>query len=137
MRKRIMSHNQSPQSTKKAKKVGWHRILARVWQEWLTPVEITVQSDIPVMTDPLEADLLLLRRHGKEWTLDQKERLPDGIRDSKASHILVEFKATESVNEFSVLQIEGYDYQYLQSQKLRRSELQSYLVSSKTYHPSD
>lgn len=129
-----MTKDHPKQAGKNSKKMGWHRILARIWQEWLTPVEIIVQPDIPVMTDPLEADILLLRREGNQWNAAQKERLPDGIRESKASHILVEFTATESVNEFSILQIEGYDYQYLRSQKLQRSELQSFLISSKNRH---
>ena len=58
----------------------------------LTPVGIEVSTNVDVMGNPPEGDMLLLRRHGRHWSEEQKARLPDGIRDSDAGHILIEFK---------------------------------------------
>ncbi len=69
-------------------KTRWHRILASVIQKWLTPVGISVQFDIPLTTDPLEADILLIK-HSKQLTAEQRYRLADGIRNSKAKYILL------------------------------------------------
>jgi hypothetical protein len=101
----------------------WHRILAALLANLLTPVHITVQTDVPLMTDPPEADILLLRREGDHWTQAQKERLPDGIRDSQAGHILIEFKATESLNRDKLIQILAYGYFYRQTQKLNEKDV--------------
>jgi hypothetical protein len=59
-------------------------------------------------------------------------RLPDGIRDSHASHILIEFKYTESVNEDAWLQTLGYDTFYKRAKHLAATEVQTFLVSAKT-----
>lgn len=79
-------------------KTFWHRLLGALLTYILTSVNISVQTDVPIMTDPPEVDILLLRRYDRQWTQDQRLRLPDGIRDSPAHTILIEFKATESVN---------------------------------------
>jgi hypothetical protein len=75
---------------------------------------------------------VLLRKERKDWSEEQKNRLPDGIRDCEASHILIEFKYTESVNENALLQALGYDYFYRRTQKLAEHEVGTFLVSSKT-----
>lgn len=48
-----MSKNQYPDTK-------WHRILASMLEEWLTPVGIHVQSEVPVGSDPPKMDILLL-----------------------------------------------------------------------------
>ena len=98
----------------------------------LTPVGIEVSTNVEVMGNPPEADILLLRRHGRHWSEAQKARLPDGIRDSDAGHILIEFKYTESLSENALRQAVGYDYFYQNSRKLQRHQLQSVVVSAKT-----
>lgn len=113
-------------------KTRWHRLLGSVLEQLLTPVGITVHTDVPVMSDPPEADIVLLRRHSRTWTPEQLARLPDGIRHSRASHILIEFKYTESVNEDALLQILGYDTFYKRAKHLSAGEVQSVLVSAKT-----
>lgn len=120
------------EKNQKKQKTGRRQILVSILQEWLTPVGVTVQHSIPILVQSPESDILLIRREGKEWTKEQMERLPDGIRDSQASHILVEFKAAEAINPTDVQQIEEDDQHYLESRKLKRKELQSFLVSSKT-----
>jgi hypothetical protein len=44
--------------------------------------------------------------------------LPDGIRNSKASHILIEFKYTESFNEKALQQALGYDFFFKRAKEL-------------------
>ncbi|MDM8535362.1 hypothetical protein QUF70_01265 [Desulfobacterales bacterium HSG17] len=70
-------------SQSKTSKTRWHRILGRLFKELLAPTGILVYTDIPVMGESPEADILLLRKNQKQWTKEQKSRLPDGIRDSR------------------------------------------------------
>ena len=118
------------------KKVLWHRLLGKLLEELLSPVDISVQMEVPVMSEPPKTDILLLRRQTEDWTPAQLERLPDGIRDSKASHILLEFKYTESLNEQSFRQALGYDYFYQHHKHLQRHEVQTFIISSKKTHSS-
>ena len=45
-----------------------HRLMGRIFEIALTPLDILVQSEIQMMSEPPRADLLLLRRKGKVWT---------------------------------------------------------------------
>ncbi|EDN71292.1 hypothetical protein BGP_0818 [Beggiatoa sp. PS] len=112
------------------KKTLWHQILGRIFEFLLADLEITILTDVKVMTHPPEADILLLRREHDYWTTEQLERLPDGIRESTARHILIEFKATESISKESFTQASSYDYFYKQSQKLADNELQTFVISA-------
>ncbi len=76
-----------------------HRILGKIYEIVLTPLDITVQSEIQMMSEPPRADLLLLRRNGSRWTQEQRRVLPDGIRDRHVRHHLLECKFSESVNQ--------------------------------------
>jgi len=113
-------------------KTRWHRLLGALLEQLLTPVGISVHCDVKVMTNSPEADILLLRRHSKYWTQAQKQRLADGIRDSTASHILLEFKYSESFNEKAMLQTLAYDFFYKRSHHLADKTVQSFIISSKT-----
>jgi len=84
------------------------------------------------MNDPPAVDILLLRRQQSQWTASQRALLPDGIRDSHASQILIEFKYTESLNEEVFGQALGYDLFYKRAKRLASSEVQAFLVSAKT-----
>ncbi len=84
------------------------------------------------MSQSPEADILLLRRARAHWSAEQKGRLPDGIRETTASHVLVEFKYTESFNNRAVRQAVGYDYFYQESHELKRHELHTVVASAKT-----
>ncbi len=119
-------------SNPKPRKTRWHRLLGRLLRELLTPTGILVCTDVPVMGDPPEADILLLRKKHRQWTEEQRSRLPDGIRDSRATHILIEFKYTESVNKDALIQTICYDYHYKKSHKLEERDVRTFLLSSKT-----
>jgi hypothetical protein len=120
-----------PESVKK-QKTSWHRLLARLLEIVLSPVDIEVLPDVSVMTDPPEADILLLRRQTAQWTAAQRALLPDGIRDSNASHVLIEFKYTQSFNEDALQQTLGYDIFYRRAKQVSHKELQTVLLSAKT-----
>ncbi len=114
-------------------KTRWHRILAGMFKELLTPLNITVLSDVRIMTDPPKIDVLLIRRETPQWTDEQLMRLPDGIRDTLADHILIEFKFTEPVNRNALNQALAYDTFFRRTQKsLNPEQIQTFVLSSKT-----
>ncbi|RKZ76099.1 MAG: hypothetical protein DRR19_28890 [Candidatus Parabeggiatoa sp. nov. 1] len=89
----------------KKSKTSWHRLLARLLEIVLSPLDIEVHPDLSVMTVPTkQKDIFLLRRNTPQWTAAQRARLPDAIRDSEASHILVELKYTQSFNAGALTQ---------------------------------
>ena len=96
-----------------------HRLLAKLLEIVLTPVDIVVESEIQVMSEPPKADVLLLRRRGKQWTEEQRKLLADGVRDRHAHHRLLKCKFSESVNESALQQALSYDYFYRQTQQLK------------------
>ncbi len=114
------------------KKTSWHRLLAKLLELLLSPVNIDVHHDMGVMTDPPEVDILLLKRQTAKWTAAQRALLPDGIRNSKASHILIEFKYTESFNEKALQQALGYDFFFKRAKELSDEKVQTVLLSAKT-----
>ena len=122
---------QTPEPPQRTVKTQWHRLLGKHLELLLTPVGITVQTEPQVMSEPPKVDILLLRREGTVWTPAQASLLPDGIRQSRASHILLEFKFTESVNGQVMQQAIGYDYFYRQAQQLGDGDAQSFVVSSR------
>ena len=126
-----MPNKNKPEDSTAPQKTFWHRLLARLLELILSPLDIEVQPDVGVMTEPPEADILLLRRKTGRWTKAQRAHLPDGIRDSDASHILIEFKYTESFNEAALGQATGYDVFFKRSKKLAASRVQTVLLSAK------
>jgi len=98
----------------------------------LTPVDVIVETELQVMSEPPKADVLLLRRRGRRWTEAQRQLLPNGVRDRNAHHHLLECKFSESVNEAALQQALSYDYFYRRTQQIKASELQTYLISART-----
>jgi hypothetical protein len=129
--KHFMPKQNKSQDSTEQQKTFWHRLLARLLELILSPLDIEVQHDVSVMAEPPEADILLLKRKTGHWTEAQRAHLPDGIRDSEASHILIEFKYTESFNEAALGQATGYDIFYKRSKKLAANKLQTVLLSAK------
>ena len=119
---------------KKAKKKSrtlWHRILGKILEELLTPFGISVHTETPVMSNPPQLDILILRRNQEQWTSEQLAILPDGIRDSQATDILLEFKYTESIDDDAWMQAFGYKFFYQQAQQLDDNQIQTFLLSAK------
>ena len=88
-------------------RVQYHQLLGMGMQLNLAAVQVNVTTESSVLTESPRVDILLLRREGAAWTDAQRARLPDGIRDSTAAHVLVEFKYTESVTEDGILRAAG------------------------------
>lgn len=119
--------NQQPQK--------WHKVFGEGFEKFLSGVDILVLTEVPVMSKSPEVDILLLRRNEPAWTTEQLKRLPDGIRQSKASHILLEFKYTESINRKAFLQAITYDYLYKEAKNLSEQEVQTFVVSAQKPQP--
>ena len=66
---------------KKQESRPWHELYGELLQLLLSPVDITVLIDPPVMSKSPKMDILILRNNGPVWTPAQRERLPEGIRD--------------------------------------------------------
>ena len=109
-----------------------HQLMGKLLEIVLTPVDVIVETELQVMSEPPKVDVLLLRRRGRRWTEAQRQLLPDGVRDRNAHHHLLECKFSESVNEAALQQALSYDYFYRRTQQLKVSELQTYLISART-----
>jgi len=94
-------------------------------------VGIKVLAEVSIMSRPPEIDVLLLHNQVPP-TEAQRVRLGDAIRDSQAAHILIELKYTETITEVTLKKAMGYDAFYRESKDLKESELQTFIVSSKT-----
>ncbi len=112
-------------------KTLWHQLFAKLLELLLTPVGIVVQTEFPVLIEPPRGDVLLLRRTGDHWTEEQRRYLPSGIHESDASHILIEFKATESLTADNVRRAASYDDFYRASQNLQKQEVLTVIISSR------
>jgi hypothetical protein len=110
----------------------WHTLFGALLDSMLTPLGVEVFIDLPVMKTPPEADIVLLRRDRPDWTPEQKAVLPDGIRESTAGHVILEFKYTQSLTEEALRQAIGYDYFYRESNHLTAHDVQTAVVSAKT-----
>ncbi|MBF0185879.1 MAG: DUF4351 domain-containing protein [Magnetococcales bacterium] len=106
--------------------------MAQAVEEPLTTVNIAVQTEVDVTSGSPKADIILLRREGGNWTKEQKAWLADGMRDTTAKDLLIEFKFTESLTNRICRQLLVYDHLYQEKQQLQRDDLTSFLLLSKT-----
>ena len=113
-------------------KTLWHRLLGKWLELLLTRVDIIVYTEPQIMSEPPKVDILLLRRNSPRWTPVQLRLLPDGVRESGASHILIEFKFTESLNRERFQQALGYDYFYRQAQQVDNATVQTFVFAAIT-----
>ncbi len=120
-----------PTVTRSPRRKRWHSLLGALLDALLSPVGVTVQTEVEVMAAPPRADLLLCRE-GDAWSAAQRERLADGLRHTEADHLLVEFKRTEGLKIEAFRQLLSYDHHYLRRQGLERGRLASFLVSATT-----
>jgi|688.fasta_scaffold248671_2 hypothetical protein len=117
-------------------KTLWHRLLGKWLELLLTRVDIIVYTEPQIMSEPPKVDILLLRRNSPAWTPAQLRLLPDGVRDSVAGHILIEFKFTESLNRERFQQALGYDYFYRQAQQIDNAAVQTFVFAAITPRPA-
>ena len=126
------SSRHSPDMTDSPTRVQYHQLLGSGMQLNLTAVQVFVTTESSILSESPRVDILLLRREGEAWNQAQRARLPDGIRDSPAEHVLVEFKYTESVTEDGILQAAAYDLFYRQVQRLSKEQTLPVVLSAKT-----
>jgi len=113
--------------------IKWHTIFAAVLRELLTPLQIRVLDEFTLTG---EVDVILIQLLvGQLWTAEQRQYLPDGLRDSVATHLLIEFKYTQSLEESRdrACPVSTYLYRQQQAhQKLPAEAIQTFIVSAIT-----
>ncbi|RLC15989.1 MAG: hypothetical protein DRI57_11980 [Deltaproteobacteria bacterium] len=112
-------------------KTPWHRWFGDLFRVSLIPLGLRVETDYPVMKYPPEADVVIIRNE-PVWTEAQRERLPDGVRDTDAAHVILELKYSESLNRDAMCQTGGYYKFYKTHNRLKDHEIRVFLISSKT-----
>jgi len=115
--------------TKKSSNTEWHKLLGKLLKDLLSPVDIHVSINAPVMSESPKVDILLLKRDTSKWTTAQLALLPDGVRQTTATDILLEFKYTESLNDDAIQQTLTYDYLY--KERKNHNVVQSFLLSAR------
>jgi hypothetical protein len=60
--------------TQKKSKTRWHSLLGKLLEELLVSVGISVYTEFPVMSEPPETDILLLRKEDSAMRHEQAER---------------------------------------------------------------
>ena len=110
----------------------WHDWLGTLFMESVTGLQIEVLHSFFVTTLSPKGDILLIRHATDFWSEAQRRYLPDGIRDCPASHIIIDLKYTESINADSFFQIGYYASRYRKNQRLKRSNIEPFLLSSRT-----
>ena len=55
----------------------WHRILGFMLEKLLTPLGLQVLTDHAIMSGPLQADVVIVRRDTDFWTDEQRVRMCD------------------------------------------------------------
>ncbi len=111
----------------------WHLIFGAFLARRYEPAQIQVEVEVATTVFPPILDILLLRReHLSHWSVEQRAVLPDGIRDTQASRIVIEFKYTESLDVGAVRQTLIYDELYCKSKSLKPSQVRTFLVCSKS-----
>lgn len=113
-------------------KTQWHRFLAKVFELTVGQRGVLVLAEVEVMRNPPKVDILLLRRETAAWTAEQLEVLPDGIRETSAKHVLIEFKYTESLTTDTIAQALGYEYFYRTANGLKQSDVKMFILCAKT-----
>lgn len=120
------------QQRRNQSQIKWHRFLAKGFELSVGQKGVLVFAEVEVTQNPPKVDVLLLRRDSDEWTPEQLALLPDGIRDCNASHILIEFKYTESLTVDAIRQGVGYEYFYRMANELEPDAVKLFLLCAKT-----
>jgi len=110
---------------------SWHRAFAEMLRQLFIPLNITVFPELQVTGNSPEVDIMYFQREQAIWTPEQFQKLPDGIRQCKATYIRIEFKFTETANKAAFTQALVYDYLYKRHQDLTDKDVQTFVVSAK------
>ncbi|MEM7127631.1 MAG: hypothetical protein AAF702_14960 [Chloroflexota bacterium] len=113
-------------------KTSWHPVLGRWFELTWIPSGLTILTETQPVSTPPKMDVLIIRRNTDKWTEEQLGLLPDGVRDSKAGHIILEFKFTESLTKDAFYQVMSYAYWYRITQKLSHEDVRAFILCAKT-----
>ena len=79
----LNTEEHAEQTLSKPKKLTkWHEYLGTQFELLMDGLPITVLTSLPLMSQPPQADVVLLRRDYPAWTDEVRARLPDAIRDT-------------------------------------------------------
>lgn len=119
-----------------AKYTAWHRFLGQGLRLSIGQTQVLVETELEITSSPPRIEIVLLRRKTETWTDAQRTMLPDGIRNTNASDILLEFKYTESLTQDAILQAPAYEYFYRKGHALTPENVQIFILCSMTPHAS-
>jgi len=109
-----------------------HELFGSMMKESLIPLNLEVETSYEIGKGPPKLDVLIIRRTGPRWSKAQLEFLPDGIRQSKCKHVIVELKYTESINPVAIFQTLGYLASYVKLKALKMENVRAFIASSKS-----
>ncbi|MBF0181123.1 MAG: DUF4351 domain-containing protein [Magnetococcales bacterium] len=117
-------------------KTCWHCLVGATLKALLEPVGIDVHTEVPLLSLPPKADIVLMQRQLGGRTEEQRMLLADGLRDLDADQILVEIKITQSLNEAALRQASRYDDWYRICAQLKKRQLRTVIISAATARKS-
>jgi hypothetical protein len=113
-------------------KMRWHLLLGRLFKLVFEPLQVQVLLEVPLVTEPLQADIVLLRRQGDHWTVEQRQWMADGLRHTDAGHLLIEFKHSEGLTLAALQQLNTYDYLYRRMEHCAETAVACFLLVAST-----
>ncbi|MBF0452837.1 MAG: hypothetical protein HQK75_19190 [Candidatus Magnetomorum sp.] len=125
-------NNETPDCPEEEVSTPWHDYFGGLFKEALIPLNLDVESNYAIGKGPPKIDVLIIRKPGTRWTNDHLKFLPDAVRHTQCSHIILELKKTQSINIRSIWQSMGYLNRYLSLKNLKEKDVQVFLISSKT-----
>jgi len=125
-------YNDDPDNEVDAGSHTSHQLFGSMMKESLIPHDLEVESNYEVGKGPPKLDVLIIRRTETTWSKSQLEFLPDGVRQTRCSHVILELKYTESLTHLSIFQTIGYLGSYAKLKSLKINNVCAFIVSSKT-----
>ncbi|MBF0180416.1 MAG: DUF4351 domain-containing protein [Magnetococcales bacterium] len=128
----IDQEGRSGLETSAGTKTCWHCLVGATLKALLEPVGIEVRTEVPLLSFPPKADIILLQRRKGGRTDEQNMLMADGLRDLDVERILAEIKITQSMNEAALNQASLYDVLYRKCENLKKHQLRTVIVSAAT-----
>ncbi|MBF0294499.1 MAG: DUF4351 domain-containing protein [Magnetococcales bacterium] len=113
-------------------KTCWHCLVGATLKALLEPTGIEVRTEVPLLSFPPKADIILIQRREGGRTELQNMLMADGLRDLNVDRILAEIKITESMNEAALIQASLYDAWYRICENLEKHQLRTVIISAAT-----